>query len=432
VTALLPGLPPVPEESWRRTAPEAFFLPPSEMLAFSGKPVLEALAQGARPWKIALEDTGSPEVQARVKDTLSSVLPASAVEALAALKAESTAFVFLEDGLARVVTPAAGVGRYVVEVSGAPADVHAVVGTSVIGAALAARLRATVPHALTVNIRPKGMQAEEALTLVVVAAGSPAYAQSWRHIRYVAAQGVKVDLLHVDGGASFAHHRHDVVVAPGAELNEAWIHVGAERNVDGHQLLERRVEVDAGATFRDALVFAPAGTVRVVSNVVLAGRKALAHGSAAVIASGGAIDYEPVQEHVGPGGTSDLMAKMIASGRGRAVFQGLVVVHKEAPGTDAVQLNKNLVLSKRARIDSLPRLEILPNEVSCKHGSATGEIDARQIYYLGTRGLSEEQARALVLQGFALEGIGALPSENVLFAVAEEVVTGLVARIAKV
>jgi Fe-S cluster assembly protein SufD len=126
------------------------------------------------------------------------------------------------------------------------------------------------------------------------------------------------------------------------------------------------------------------------------------------------------------------MAKMIASGRGRAVFQGLVVVHKEAPGTDAVQLNKNLVLSKRARIDSLPRLEILPNEVSCKHGSATGEIDARQIYYLGTRGLSEEQARALVLQGFALEGIGALPSENVLFAVAEEVVTGLVARIAKV
>lgn len=80
----------------------------------------------------------------------------------------------------------------------------------------------------------------------------------------------------------------------------------------------------------------------------------------------------------------------------------------------ASQVNKNLVLSKRARIDAMPRLRILPDEVSCKHGSATGEIDARQVYYLQTRGFTEQEAKAQIVGGFILDGLAQLPQNSPL------------------
>ena len=96
-----------------------------------------------------------------------------------------------------------------------------------------------------------------------------------------------------------------------------------------------------------------------------------------------------------------------------------------------MQENKNLVLSKRARVDALPRLEILPNEVACKHGSATGELDPRQLYYLTTRGFSLDEAKALVVRGFALEGLCGLSPESALYVAAECLVSGLVAKVVK-
>jgi hypothetical protein len=435
IVTLLPSLPALPEESWRRTDPAAFFLPESDMLDFSGKPVVEALAQGARPWKIAFEDTGSAESVSTVRTLLSAHLSPASLDALFALESSRTAFLFLDDGFARVVSPARGTSQTGVggiEISGVSVDLSAVVGRSAIGAALSARLRAAVPQTLTVKVTaPRGLS-ESAFTLVVVAAGASAFSQSFHHVRYVVESGARADILHIDAGSHFAHHRHDIFVSSGAQVNEAWFHAGTERHVDASLLLERRVEVGEGGLFRDALVFAPTGAVRVVSNVVLCGEKAQAHCSTAVVASSGVLDYEPVHEHAGPGAKSDLRAKMVASGRGRAVFQGLVLVHKEAPRSEAVQINKNLLLSKRARIDSLPRLEILPNEVSCKHGSATGEVDAKQLYYLGTRGFSEEQAKALVIRGFAMEGVDALPREGVLAQLAEDTVDALVSGVVKI
>lgn len=437
LSAQLPSLPAKPEESWRRSDPSAFFLPDSELLDFAGKPVLEALAHGARPWKISFADTGTAQSTAVVKSALETVLSAESALALASLDASRTAFVFAGDGFARVITPARETSKVAIEIAGVPVEPHAVVPSSAIGEALAFRLRAAVPQSLTITttrLSQGGFATpeEDVTTLVVVAGGSPAYSQSHNYIRYVAAEGCKVDILHIDAGAGYAHHRHDVLVARGAEVRETWMHVGSERQESASQLFERRVEVSEAATLRDALIFSPSGSARVISNVVLGGEKAQAHCSTVIVVGGGTLDYEPVQEHVAPGGASDLRAKMVVSGRGRAVFQGLVVVRKEAPRTDAVQINKNLVLSKRARIDSLPRLEILPNEVSCKHGSATGEIDARQLYYLSTRGFTEEQGKALVIRGFALEGVAALPQSSSLFPIAEDAVSGLIARVVKV
>lgn len=165
-----------------------------------------------------------------------------------------------------------------------------------------------------------------------------------------------------------------------------------------------------------------------ISNVVPEGEGAQAHCGTAVIAAGQAVvDYEPLQDHTSPRSQSHLRAKMLAGQRGKAIFQGLINVEREAGGTTSSQVNKNLVLSKRARVDAMPRLRILPDEVSCKHGSATGEIDSKQMYYLQTRGFTEQQAKEQIVSGFVRDGLAQLPDGMLLQAWANNVLTqGLV------
>ena len=94
-------------------------------------------------------------------------------------------------------------------------------------------------------------------------------------------------------------------------------------------------------------------------------------------------------------------------------------IEKNAPKTFAFQNNKNLLLSKNARVDASPRLEILPNDVICKHGSATGELDSKQLYYMSTRGFSLQEARKLIVKSFAAESLNNLESESLISVLAE-------------
>ena len=110
---------------------------------------------------------------------------------------------------------------------------------------------------------------------------------------------------------------------------------------------------------------------------------------------------------------------MILTGRAKSVFQGLVKIDKSAPKTLAFQNNKNLLLSKNARVDASPRLEILPNDVICKHGSATGELDSKQLYYIATRGFSIMEARKLIVKSFVAESLNNLESESFISILAE-------------
>ena len=93
--------------------------------------------------------------------------------------------------------------------------------------------------------------------------------------------------------------------------------------------------------------------------------------------------------------------KGIVDGGGRGVFDGTIVVRKDAQKTDAAQTNKNLLLSRQALVHSTPRLEILADDVKCKHGSTTGQLDEAALFYLRSRGLSEAAARSLLVYAFA-------------------------------
>jgi Fe-S cluster assembly protein SufD len=83
------------------------------------------------------------------------------------------------------------------------------------------------------------------------------------------------------------------------------------------------------------------------------------------------------------------------------VFHGLVVVRPGAQKTDAVQTNRNLLLSREALVHSTPQLEILADDVKCKHGSTTGQLDPAALFYLRSRGIGEAGARSLLTWAFA-------------------------------
>jgi Fe-S cluster assembly protein SufD len=83
------------------------------------------------------------------------------------------------------------------------------------------------------------------------------------------------------------------------------------------------------------------------------------------------------------------------------VFVGRVYVAKDAQKTDAQQTNKNLLLSRQALVHSVPQLEILADDVKCKHGSTTGQLDPTALFYLRSRGIGEDAARSLLVYAFA-------------------------------
>lgn len=125
------------------------------------------------------------------------------------------------------------------------------------------------------------------------------------------------------------------------------------------------------------------------------------------------IDAHTRIEHIAPHTTSEEDYRGIADGRGRGVFNGKVLVHPDAQKTDARQSSRNLLLSPTAEIDSKPELEIYANDVKCSHGSTTGQLDATALFYLRSRGISEADARALLIRAFAETTISSVRDERV-------------------
>ncbi len=117
------------------------------------------------------------------------------------------------------------------------------------------------------------------------------------------------------------------------------------------------------------------------------------------------VDTRTVIDHAKPHAASHEVYKGILDGKSSAVFNGKIIVRKDAQKTDAKQTNKNLVLSEDATINTKPQLEIFADDVKCTHGATVGQLDADSMFYLRSRGIGVEEARALLIQAFAHEVI---------------------------
>lgn len=113
-----------------------------------------------------------------------------------------------------------------------------------------------------------------------------------------------------------------------------------------------------------------------------------------------------------PYGTCRQLHKCIVNDSARAVFNGKILVPKPAQMTDAAQLSRNLLLSPKARVDTKPQLEITADNVKCSHGATVSQLDAEEIFYLQSRGLSREMSCNLLIDAFATEIIQQIPVKS--------------------
>ena len=111
----------------------------------------------------------------------------------------------------------------------------------------------------------------------------------------------------------------------------------------------------------------------------------------------------------GPNGKLDQLQKAVASEYSHCIFNGSIEVPQKAQKTEAAQLSRNLLLSKRARIDTKPELEIVADDVRCTHGATVSQLQDEELFYLLSRGIDNKHANSLLLKGYYDEVISNLP-----------------------
>ena len=125
------------------------------------------------------------------------------------------------------------------------------------------------------------------------------------------------------------------------------------------------------------------------------------------------VDHHTCLDHHVSHTTSRQVYKGILDDQSRAVFQGKVVIARDARDVDAAQLNKNLLLSRQAEVDTKPQLEIHSGDVKCSHGATIGQINPDELFYFLSRGISEEEARKILVQGFAADVLSKIDDDEI-------------------
>ena len=133
------------------------------------------------------------------------------------------------------------------------------------------------------------------------------------------------------------------------------------------------------------------------------------------------LSYNTHQHHRAPYCKSDLLYKAALQDRSRTVWRGMIKVDRDAQRTNAYQRNDNLMLSRDARADSIPGLEIEADDVRCTHGSTSGRVDEQQLFYAMTRGYTRREAVRMIVTGFFQQVFDRITIESVRDALGEAI-----------
>lgn len=246
----------------------------------------------------------------------------------------------------------------------------------------------------------------------------------------VAADGSRATLVEshigVGEGAYFSNGLTDVTIGKGAVLTHA------------------KLQDEGPAAFHVALVRATMADEAAYDNFVLhRGAELARHEIRAEIEGSGAecrlngaylgtgrqhIDNTTVIDHKAPGSQSSEVFKGVLAGHARGVFQGRIVVHRDAQQTNGHQLNKTLLLSRDAEMDTKPELEIYADDVKCSHGATVGELSEMELFYLRARGIDEATARDMLVSAFLSEAVSELRDEKLAAAFGERIAGWVDAR----
>jgi Fe-S cluster assembly protein SufD len=278
--------------------------------------------------------------------------------------------------------------------------VRAHLGELVLGAdKFAAQNTMTWNHGAFVHVAA-GARIEE--PVVITAIQATAGAMPWRSLIVVedGAEATVVEqyLSADDELEGYFNPVTEIVVGERATVNYLCVQDLSERSwILGSQ--RASVARDASLHWVGLGLGSGQGKLRMETDIT--GKGASARVTGAYVGQGSQhLDYDTTQEHAAPHTTSDLAFRGILRDRATAVWSGMIKVDPDAQRTDAFQESRNLLLSDGAHADAIPGLEIEANDVRCTHAATIARLDAEQVFYLMSRGLTRGEAERLLVGGF--------------------------------
>lgn len=248
-----------------------------------------------------------------------------------------------------------------------------------------------------------------------------------------------VDTQGVEGAAVAVHPRVLVVVEDGAMADLVEVHTGSGAYVNNAvtelvigkdaRLGHYKLQAESGEAFHIAMTAAHCAESSTYDNFALSTGGRLARNEIRATLDGRHIEYRinggylacgdqhmdtaTFIDHAMPDCASHELYKGVLADRAHGVFQGKILVRPDAQKTDGYQMNRALLLSRDAEINSKPELEIYADDVKCSHGATVGELEDDQLFYLMARGISKERARAILVAAYVDEAIDHIQREPI-------------------
>lgn len=276
-----------------------------------------------------------------------------------------------------------------------------------------ARLNAALADDGVVLRAEAGSVATQPIHLVFI--GSPAEGDQAWHLRHLIELREDASLQIVEHQLGSGAHRHlansmmHVHLGKRAKLS----HARQQNESAGATVVNRTDAVLArDAVYRRLDLELGAALSRHEFNAALQGEGSQLHANGVLMATGKRhLDTRLGIDHAGRDSQCAMTWRGLAAGRSRAAFHGGILIREGADGTAAMLSNKNLLLSEGAEIDSQPVLEIHADEVQAAHGATVGQLDPTAMFYLRSRGLPADQARALLTHAFCRETLSVFEDE---------------------
>jgi Fe-S cluster assembly protein SufD len=280
-----------------------------------------------------------------------------------------------------------------------------------------------------IEVEP-GVKIDRPLEIVFLATATETSATYHTRLMFDLGEGSSLDVVELRRATKTGHANRFITsvgsyhLGEGARMRRTSVVDGGEH---ANLLIHSRVNLATNANCEFNLMHLSGHLIRDSVEINHAGEGAGSQLRSVNVAKGGHIDLSTHMRHAVPNTQSRQEIRAIASNKGHTVFQGKVLVEKDAQKTNAYQMHRGMLLSDDAACDAKPGLEIHADDVQCSHGSATGALDEEALFYMQSRGLSKTEAERMLVEAFvmALFEEGDLPArENALELLRQSVVEG--------
>jgi Fe-S cluster assembly protein SufD len=252
----------------------------------------------------------------------------------------------------------------------------------------------------------RGTQSTTPIHIIHVTAGGPTPASVHPRTIVVAEESASISVIESyirigDGAVTLTNPATELVTGPNAHIEHSRIRHPSRDDVN-IGAVDASVDRDGRVTSHNVSFDSRLQRTDVSVQHIGEGAHAELNGMA-VLSETSHVDNHTTMNHMVPNCTTDEAYRYILDGKSRGVFYGRIYVEKDAQKTDAIQNNKNLLLSKSAAIDTMPQLEIYADDVRCTHGATTSRVDPEQLFYLQTRAVPTAEAERMLCHAFARE-----------------------------